>query len=144
MGVFGSRRRKEARLAAAWERAWSLGATSPRHHPGVCSCLGLVTGHRQRARTGTKAYVRWCVDGDVTAAWFEAARPPVGALVLATGRYGHGPHHDEGVFYVDGPGFFELIPGDARQGYLRHQKRLAKLARSAEKRSQRAATSATA
>lgn len=78
-GVFGSRRRKDARLAAAWERAWSLGATNPRTHGGVCTCLGRITRHRQRARTGTKAYVRWCVDDEVTAAWFQAARPAVGA-----------------------------------------------------------------
>ena len=99
------RRRRNDRLAATWERALALGCTSPaRHGPYETSaCLGQVISHRQRARTGTKAYVRWLVDDSVTAAWFEASRPPVRAYVLAAGQYGHGPHHRESVFYVVRP-----------------------------------------
>jgi len=98
--VLGFRKRRDARLAPLWERALGDGNDSPvGHGPYATSrCLGQVVRHRQRARTGTKAYVRWHVDGSVTAAWFEASRPAVGAYVLARGRYGHGPHHAEPVF----------------------------------------------
>jgi hypothetical protein len=88
-------------------------------------CLGQIISHRQRARTGTKAYVRWLVDDSVTAAWFEASRPAVRAYVLALGSYGHGPHHSESVFYV-GPTNFEVIPADALAAYARHRRRQAR------------------
>jgi hypothetical protein len=118
------RRRRHALLVAAWERGLALGSDSPvRHGPyETSSCLGQVVRHRQRARTGTKAYVRWLVDDSVTAAWFEASRPPIGAYVLATGRYGHGPHHTESVFYV-GPTDLEVIPTNALAAYTRDQRR---------------------
>lgn len=125
--MFGRhRRRRNDRLVAAWERCLALGSNSPAHGLyETSSCLGQVIGHRQRARTGTKAYVRWLVDGSVTAAWFEASRPAVRAYVLATGRYGHGPHHSESVFYV-GPTNFEVIPSDALAAYTRRQRRAAR------------------
>ena len=126
--MFGRRRRRRNdRLVAAWERALALGSDSPvRHGPYETStCLGQVVRHRQRARTGTKAYVRWLVDDSVTAAWFEASRPAVEAHVLARGRYGHGPHHTESVFYV-GPSDFEVIPANALAAFTRHQRRTAR------------------
>ena len=83
------------------------------------------------------------MDDEVTAAWFQAARPAVGAYVLARGEYGHGTHHAEGVFYVDGPRLFEVIPADAHDAYLRHQRRVAKQARSTKRPSQRNAGSTT-
>ena len=58
----------------------------------------------------------------MTAAWFEASRPPVGAHVLATGRYGHGPHHTEAVFYVGGSDV-EVIPPNALTAFIRYQRR---------------------
>lgn len=98
--MFGLRQRRDSRLAPVWERGLSVGNDSPIGHAPyvVTTCLGQVVRHRQRARTGTKAYVRWHRDGSVTAAWFQASRPAVGAYVLATGSYGHGPHHTELVF----------------------------------------------
>ena len=125
--MFGRRRRRRnERLVATGERAIALGNDSPAlHGPYVASCcLGQVVSHRQRARTGTKAYVRWLADGSVTAAWFEASRPVVGAYVLASGQYGHGPHHSEPVFFV-GPNCFEVIPAEALAAHTRHQRRLA-------------------
>lgn len=135
--MFGFRRRRDARLAPVWERALSYGNQSPIGHGsyGFTTCLGQVVKHRQRARSGTKAYVRWNSDGVVTAAWFEASRPAVGAYVLATGRYGHGPHHTEQVFYV-APSSWELIPGDAPAAYLRQQRRHAKGASRRKRRPQ--------
>lgn len=123
--MFALRRRRNDRLVALWERALTMGNTSPIRHGAyqTTCCLGQVTAHRQRARTGTKAYVRWLVDDLVTAAWFEASRPAVGAYVLATGRYGHGPHHTEPVFYV-GPTCFELVPAKALAAYNRRARRL--------------------
>ncbi len=125
--MFGFGKRRDARLAPVWERALSHGSDSPVGHGpyAISTCLGQIVRHRQRARTGTKAYVRWHSDGSVTAAWFEASRPPVGAYVLATGRYGHGPHHTESVFYV-GPASWEPVDADAPAAYLRHQRREAK------------------
>ncbi len=121
------RRRRNDRLVAAWERALALGNNSPVHlgpYETSC-CLGQVVRHRQRARTGTKAYVRWLVDDSVTAAWFEASRPAVRAYVLATGQYGYGPHHTESVFYV-GPANFEVIPADAIAAYTRRPRHAAR------------------
>ncbi len=127
--MFGFAKRRDARLAAMWERALSQGNDSPVSHGpyAITTCLGQVVRHRQRARTGTKVYVRWHSDGSVTAAWFEASRPAKGAYVLATGRYGHGPHHTEPVFYV-GPSSWELVDAEAPAAYLRHQRREAKAA----------------
>jgi len=128
--VLGFRKRRDARLAPVWERALCDGNDSPVGHGryATSTCLGQVVRHRQRARTGTKAYVRWHVDGSVTAAWFEASRPAVGAYVLASGRYGHGPHHIEPVFYV-GPSGWELIPAEAPAAYVRRQRREARVRR---------------
>lgn len=132
------RRRRNDRLVAIWERALALGCNSPAHQGpfGMTCCLGQVISHRQRARTGTKAYVRWLVDDSVTAAWFEASRPAVRAYVLATGRYGHGPHHSEAVFYV-GPTTFEVIPADALAAYTRRQRRVARQKRRLARRMNR-------
>lgn len=126
--MFGRRRRRrDEQLVATWERAIARGNDSPALHGAYVTscCLGQVVSHRQRARTGTKAYVRWLADGSVTAAWFEASRPPVGAHVLASGRYGHGPHHTESVFFV-GANTFEVIPAEALAAYTRHHSHLAR------------------
>ncbi|MEA2825703.1 MAG: hypothetical protein QOG43_142 [Actinomycetota bacterium] len=125
--MFGLRRRRDARLSPVWERALALGRQSPVGHGPyeTVSCLGQVVRHRQRARTGTKAYVRWVADGSVTAAWFWSARPPVHSYVLARGQYSHGDHHREAVFYVH-QGHFELIPAQALAAHSREQRRLAK------------------
>src|SRR5690349_1611552 len=116
--VFGVSRRRDARLAAVAARAMERGGRmSPLQAPrGTCQCLGEVVGHRQRARRGTKALVRWVADGQTTAAWFWYARPPVGTFVLATGEYSWGAHHDEGVFYVEAGGY-EVIPGRAMRAH---------------------------
>ncbi len=119
--VFGRRRR---RLARSYERAVLLGNDSPISHGRFerCTSLGEVIGHRQWARTGVKAYVRWVVDESVTAAWFEGAWPVVGSSVLAQGSYGYGTHHGEEVFYVD-PGDVEVLRATARAAYMRRRRR---------------------
>lgn len=66
------------------------------------TCAGTVQCHRQRARFGLKAYVRWRYGygGEViTAVWFDNAWPEVGSLVVASGRMGWGWHHSEPVFF---------------------------------------------
>ena len=126
--MFGLRKRRDARLATVWERALALGNDRPRAGFGQSTCLGQVARHRQRARSGTKAYVRWYCDGSVTAAWFEASRPAVGAYVLAIGHFGHGPHHGEPVFYV-GPRSWELIPAEAPAAFARQRRREARASR---------------
>jgi hypothetical protein len=124
--MFGLGRRRDARLAEVWDEALERGGRrSPLHvRPYTrCECLGQVVGHRQRARTGTKAWVRWVADDQTTAAWFWKARPAVGTYVLATGEYGHGTHHPEDVFYV-APGDYRVIPVRSLRAWSRHQRRL--------------------
>lgn len=132
--MFGFGKRRDARLALVWERSLSDGNTSP--SSGYATCLGQVVRHRQRARSGTKAYVRWYTDGSVTAAWFEASRPAVKSWVLATGSSGHGRHHSESVFYV-GPRGWELIPSEAPAAHSRHQRRQARARSRRERQAQR-------
>ena len=83
---------------------------------------GALVGDRQRARSETKAWVRWVADAQTTAAWFWNAWPAVGTSVLATGQYGHGPHHSEPVFYVPAGGF-EVIPSGALRAWNRRRRR---------------------
>ncbi len=90
-----------------------------------CECLGQVVGYRQRAHSGTKAWVRWTADGQTTAAWFWNDRPAVGTYVLATGEYGHGTHHPENVFYV-AAGDYRVIPAPTLRGWSRRQRRPAR------------------
>ena len=62
--------------------------------------FGQVVNIRQRARRGTKAYVRWST-GSVVAVWV----PHPYAIrrndhVVLVGETGAGTHHNENVFYV--------------------------------------------
>ncbi len=120
----GRRRRDEA-LARVWERSLGLGDHSPAKQAlyTTWTCLGKVTRHKQRARRGTKARVKWVSDGRETAAWFWYGRPRVGGHVLATGQWAQGTHHQENVFYVDA-GHWEAVPRKARGAYRRHQRRV--------------------
>lgn len=123
--MFGIGRRRQARLAAVWEHALAAGGQDSPSWIGPWGegrCLGRVVGHRQRARSGTKAWVRWVADDQTTAAWFWNAWPAVGTWVLATGQNGHGPHHSERVFYVPAGGF-EVIPSGALRAWDRRRRR---------------------
>lgn len=127
--MFGSHRRRDARLAQRWERGLEVGNCSPiGTHRETCTCFGQVVQLRQRARTGMKAYVRWLADQSVTAAWFEGAWPGAGSYVIARGEYSDGTHHAERVFYVASGGC-EVLPADANIAWDRHLRRQAKKGR---------------
>jgi hypothetical protein len=117
-------RRREAELAAIWERALALGLQSPTKQPlyTTWTCLGRVTRHKQRARRGTKARVRWVSGGRETSAWFWYGRPRVGGYILAVGQWAPGTHHRENVFYVQ-VGDWEAIPRKSRTAYRRQRRR---------------------
>lgn len=106
---------RTARLAAEWEPVVPYVGAGP--SASVVTCVGRIVDVRQRARTGTKAYVEWS-NGTSTAAWFEGAWPSLHADVLATGNLGRGPHHRETVFYVE-PGALWIVPAGAREAYER-------------------------
>ena len=61
-------------------------------------------------------------DDQTTAAWFWNAWPAVGPSVLATGQYGHAPHHSEPVF-LSPPAAFEVIPSGALRAWDRGRRR---------------------
>lgn len=133
--VFGRRRRRDAALAGQWEWALTFAVAPPDGpwaRPDVC--LGQVVGHRQRARTGTKAWIRWWATGKTTAAWFEGEWPAIGVFVVATGSVGHGEHHDEPVFFVDAGSLLSILPASTPAAYERHARRQARRRRRAERR----------
>lgn len=114
------RQRHDVKLAALWEQA----SKNPiRGQWGVSEVrAGRVVSHRQRAQHGTKAAVRWHGSRRASPTWFKGAWPPVKSWVLALGGPGHGPHHNERVFYVH---LVQVVPGNAEVAYRRHQRRVA-------------------
>jgi hypothetical protein len=114
----------DATLASLWEQALPYLNECPNDSRSR-TCVGQITRHRQLARTGTKAYVRWCGDQIETAAWFAAAWPPVGSYVVATGDMGYGEHHTEEVFYVSSAQLHLVMPPSAPLAWTRLQRRLA-------------------
>lgn len=109
-GAWIRRRRAQRRQRRAEKSAQVVGTVESAlaladHRPpsdAFSTCAGIVSRHRQWARFGLKAYVRWCdgYGGEViTAVWFENSWPEVGSLVVASGRMGWGQHHGEPVFF---------------------------------------------
>ena len=62
--------------------------------------LYYVKKIRQHASTGTKAFIVNLLSGEQTSAWFPKERIHPGNILLLEGEFGHGPHHQENVFYV--------------------------------------------
>lgn len=118
-----------------WDEALRRGLNAPYGGTPVW-CLGQVVGYRQRARSGTKAWVRWLADGSTTATWLEGAWPRVGTHVLAYGAYGHGAHHQEQVFYVD-RGSLSVVPAKAAEAWRRQQRRQAQRGKRSRRRAGR-------
>lgn len=63
---------------------------------------GQIVSIRQRARTGTKAYIRWSKLDYKTGIWFPFPQMyiAIGQYVSVSGQFSYGQHHDEEVFYV--------------------------------------------
>lgn len=115
------RRRRELRDEISWN-TFSAARRDARAHGYR---IGVVTGIRQNARTGTKAWMRWIVDPPeqhaVDAVWTWHTRLQTGSMLIVSGSYGHGDHHNETVFYIN------RVEGqlDRRdyQGWMRHESR---------------------
>lgn len=84
--------------------------------------LGRVTSLRQRARTGTKAYVKWIIGSGPSAIWIPKAWPKVGMFLLVRGCVGTGTHHNESVLFVNTLEW--ILPGNTQRGWKRHEKRM--------------------
>jgi hypothetical protein len=116
-----AKRRRELR----GEISWNNFSAAKRDARAYGYRIGVVTGIRQYARTGTKAWIRWIVDlpeqHTVDAVWAWHTRLQTGSMLIVSGSYGHGEHHNETVFYIN------AIEGqlDRRdyEGWLRHESR---------------------
>jgi hypothetical protein len=53
----------------------------------VCPTLVAICSHRQRARTGLKAYLTFPPYADVYATWIAGWWPPVGAHLVVSGHF---------------------------------------------------------
>lgn len=88
-------------------------------------CIIHVTAIRQHAKTGTKGYAKWINSEEVSAFWIPDAWPKTGNIFVCNGSFGHGPHHEENVFYVNDIKYrlpSSLIKGKDR--YIRRQKKV--------------------
>lgn len=117
--IRASRRKRDARLAADWERVRAEAARGPGR-------LAFVRWVYQTPRTGSKAFIVWDGDSFDVDTWFAGWwRMPQGVYVLVTGSYGWGPHNrNPNTFYV--AKVLDVIPGAAREAYQRHRSRVAK------------------
>lgn len=88
--------------------------------------LAEIVSVRQKARTGTKAYVYWYNNVDQRdAVWIPKIWPNSGDFVLGRGGYGHGKHHKEEVFYFNK--VIKIVQGNVYRGFIKHQKRIEKI-----------------
>jgi hypothetical protein len=66
--------------------------------------LVVVCAHRQRARTGLKAFVLFPAAQKISAAWFPGWWPSIGSRAVVSGRLWNdiwATHHGEVVFWVE-------------------------------------------
>ena len=108
------RRKRDERLWADFESMRANVAARGAH-------IADVETIRQKARTGTKAYVRWLDTGEVDAVWARARRLSKGQMLALSGRRGYGEHHDEPVFYIDRAG--PRVDRRTYSGWARHEAR---------------------
>lgn len=109
------RKRRDRERWESWNRALALAKDNN------CN-LGRVTSIRQRAGTGTKAYVTWVIGPGPSAIWIPNSWPKVWNYLLVSGSVGDGPHHNETVFYVNN--LKKVLPGSMERGWNRHNERL--------------------
>jgi hypothetical protein len=98
--IKAARRRRELRDEICWNKF-----DAARRHALACGYrIGSVTRIRQNARTGTKGWMQWAVDPheqhNVDAVWVRGTRLLKGSMLVVSGSYGYGEHHDETVFYI--------------------------------------------
>lgn len=85
--------------------------------------LGKIVSIRQRAKTGTKAFVYWHgKSSDMQAVWLPNLWPKIGSYILGRGSYGRGRHHNEQVFYFNDE--VKVIDYKVFQGFKKHNKRI--------------------
>jgi hypothetical protein len=94
-------RRRELRDQSCWNNF-----EAAQHHALVHSHrIGIVTEIRQNASTGTKGWMQWIVspDGQLSrdSVWVRNMRLQTGSMLVVSGSYGYGEHHNETVFYID-------------------------------------------
>lgn len=85
--------------------------------------IGEVVRIRQLARSGSKGWLRWAKTGEVDAIWIENFRLRKGQLLIVSGSYGHGPHHNETVFFVSR--LHRTLPRRIFIGWRRHKAKFA-------------------
>lgn len=93
--------RRELRDQSCWQNF-----EAAQHHALAHSHrIGVVTGIRQHAHTGTKGWMQWVVSPhgqhSRDAVWVWNTRLQVGSMLVVSGSYGRGEHHNETVFYID-------------------------------------------
>jgi hypothetical protein len=95
--LFGEwRAKRDERL---WDNFEQFVACTKRDNSRICEVV-YVTAYYPRK--GTKAKVRWIVpSGEINSVWIEHTHLRMNQLLLISGSYGHGPHHQEVVFYID-------------------------------------------
>jgi hypothetical protein len=110
------------------ERAWHLwqqlrSGEGVGRTPGRWTLL-QVRSHRQRARTGLKAYVSFEPSTELYAAWFPGDWPAVGTHLLVWGHIWDDlprTHHSEAVFWIDSVSL--RADGRVPAYWQRHQRR---------------------
>lgn len=111
------RPQRQAALAARWEAM----RESTRRHPSARLCF--VAQVHQRARTGTKAFIRW--EGTATRrqdAWFRGISVTPGTYALVEGFYRYGPHrHEPHLFEVTN--VIAVAPASAYRAWQHLQQR---------------------
>jgi hypothetical protein len=120
-----AKRRRELRD----EISWTKFSAAERDARACGYRIGVVTGIRQHARTGTKAWMRWVSDPSdqrsVDSVWVWHTRLQTGSMLVVSGSYGHGDHHQETVFYIN------RLEGqlDRRDydGWMRHERRISRV-----------------
>lgn len=104
---------------------WNKFDAAMRHARAHGYRIGVVTQIRQNARTGTKAWMQWVVDphgqSRLDAVWVWHARLHTGSMLVVSGSYGHGEHHQETVFYINSVEG-QIDPGDY-DGWMRQESR---------------------
>ncbi len=79
---------------------------------------------RQKAGTGTKAYVQFIPSGQKHAVWFWELWPSLGSAMIFTASHGNGNHHNEDVLYVNKGDLCLWLPRGYESAWKRHNARM--------------------
>jgi hypothetical protein len=115
------RRRRDEQAWSTWEEMLTHAAGWAERTPTLVTVIAV----RQRARSGTKAYLRFSGTSVVCAAWFPDRWPHVGTHHVVSGHLWDdvaSTHHRETVFWVDF--VHATAAGDVVRRWRRHERKL--------------------